>query len=179
MAEIEAEDPTFRADLAELRAELAEHRHRLAGLFESPDSTDEAIRAAVEDIIDTRTRLERRVTDYLLTVRHKLTPGQQERLFNICAEGVRGHGRPWGRAAGKHGGRGGRGAGRSGGRAGWGRGERGSRGGWDAAEGGSRGRGGRGGGGHHGRGRPNGQDAYNLPPEDAPDSPGEAQPPDE
>ena len=114
MAEIESRDPTFRADLADLRTELAEHRRQLADLFDIADSSDEDIRAAVEQIIETRSRLERRVTEYLLAVRPELTPRQQKKLFEICAEGVRGgHGRGWGRGGGEGGWGGGRGGGRS------------------------------------------------------------------
>ena len=128
MTEIEALDPTFRTDLAQLRAELAERRQNLADLFETADSSDQDIRAAVEQIIETRTLLERRVTEHLLVVRHELNPQQQKKLFDIFAEGVRqGHGRGWGRGHGRGGGRGG----------------------WDAW----RGRGGRGDDGRQGRGR--------------------------
>lgn len=144
MAEIESRDPTFRADLADLRAELADHRRQLADLFDIADSSDEDIRAAVEQIIETRTRLERRVTDYLLAVRPELTPHQQKRLFEICAEGVRGgHGKGWGW------GRGGRG----GGEGGWG----GGRGGGRSPGGGAARGAGRGPGRGHGRGQSDGR----------------------
>jgi len=109
MAEIDAKDPTFRDDLARLRAELATRRQALADALESSDSSDEQIRACVERIIETHNALERRVTEYLLIVRYELSPQQRAKLFRLCAEGVRGgHGRGWGmgRARGQGWGRG-------------------------------------------------------------------------
>ncbi|HUU84161.1 MAG TPA: hypothetical protein VM243_11725 [Phycisphaerae bacterium] len=109
MAEIEARDPAFRTELDNLRTELAGCRERLAELFNDAESADEDIRAAVELIIDARARLERRVTEHLLLVRSELDPRQQQKLFDILAEGVRGHhGMGWGRGEGRGVGRGGR-----------------------------------------------------------------------
>jgi len=116
MAEIERSDPNFRADLAALRAELAERRAALADSLESADSTDEQIRERLEQTIATHNALERRVTEYLILVRPLLDPEQKSRLFRLLADGVRaGPARGWGGGAGLGRGRGGPGGGRGGG----------------------------------------------------------------
>ncbi len=110
MEQIESLDPTFHNEMKELRIQVHELRQQLANLFEAADSSDEDIRAAVERIIEARSTLERRVTEHLLVVRTELTAEQQKRLFDICAEGLRGGpGKGWGRGRGGRGHGGGRG----------------------------------------------------------------------
>jgi len=100
-ARIKAADPDFRQDLADLRQDLGQRRQALTDLLENAESSDDAIRGAVEDIIAAHNALERRVAEHLLSIRHELTPAQQKKLFSRLAEGVRKmHGRKWGRGRG-------------------------------------------------------------------------------
>lgn len=104
--EIESLDPGFAGERKSLQEELAEARSALATLLEDENVTNERIRGQIEYCIAKHNMLERRVAQYLLTVRDHLTPAQQKRLFRLCAEGVRkGRGRGWGRAGGGGGGR--------------------------------------------------------------------------
>jgi hypothetical protein len=96
-ARIEALDPTFFDDLAALREKLADDRRELAGLLESPESTNDDIRACVERSIETHNRLERRVLEHLLLVRPELTLAEQKRLFQSISERIREHGPRFGR----------------------------------------------------------------------------------
>jgi len=94
-AAIVAHDPTFPQDLRRLREQLAARRNELAATLEQPDSSDELIRLRVEAVIAASADLERRVIDHLLSIRDHLTPQQQKRLLDLCAQGVRqrgGHG---------------------------------------------------------------------------------------
>jgi hypothetical protein len=87
-AQVLAHDPSFSSDLAAQRAELTTRRGELAASFERGDS-DELIRQRVEAVIAAGAAIERRVTNHLLSVREYLTPQQQSRLLELCAEGVR------------------------------------------------------------------------------------------
>ena len=103
---IESLDPGFAGERKSLQEELAGARSALATLLEDEKVTNEQIREQVENCIAKHNALERRVAQYLLTVRDHLTPGQQKKLFRLCAEGVRkGRGHGWGRGAGRGGGR--------------------------------------------------------------------------
>ncbi len=104
---IESLDPGFAGERKSLQEELAGARSALATLLEDENVTNERIRGQIEDCIAKHNALERRVAQYLLTVRDHLTLGQQKKLFRLCAEGVRkGRGHGWGRRGG--GGSGGR-----------------------------------------------------------------------
>ena len=87
--EIFNHDPQFGPDLQKMRDELASQRTALAAALEKPDSPDELITARVEAVLAASNAMERRVTRYLLTVRHHLSADQQQKLFNLCAQGVR------------------------------------------------------------------------------------------
>ncbi|WP_428937733.1 hypothetical protein [Fontivita pretiosa] len=94
-AAIVAHDPTFPQDLRRLREQLNTRRNELAATLEQTDSSDELIRQRVEAVIAASADLERRVTEHLLTIRDHLTPQQQKRLLDLCAQGLRqrgGHG---------------------------------------------------------------------------------------
>lgn len=67
------------------------------------DATDEQILSQIERVNEAEHALERRVTSYLLKVRHHLTAEQRMRLMNLAAERVC---EP-GRGRGQHRGRGG------------------------------------------------------------------------
>ncbi len=99
---IESHDPQFAEDLKSLQQELAATRSLLAEMLEDDQATGGQIREQVENCITRNNALERRVAQYLLTVRDHLTASQQKKLFRLCAEGVRkGRGRGWGRGAGR------------------------------------------------------------------------------
>ncbi len=103
--EIENLDSGFAGERKSLQDELADARSALAKLLEDENVTNERIREQVENCIAKHNALERRVARYLLTVRDHLTPGQQKKLFRLCAEGVRkGRGHGWGRGVGRSGG---------------------------------------------------------------------------
>lgn len=95
-AEIQQHDPAFAQDLKTLRQTLADRRADLAAALDDPTTPDPAIRAKLEALIAADANLERRAADYLLAVRHRLSPEQKKRLFGLCAEGVRqGVNCPW------------------------------------------------------------------------------------
>ena len=135
-------DPRFSEDLAQLRGKLADERSKLIAMFENVDTGDEELREQIEAVIEAHNRQERRVADYLITVRHLLNPAQQQRLFSLCADNIRycwrqqrwRHGQRQGEIGGPGGGGGGR-HGQGQGR-GWrgGRGQGGGPGGWQERE---------------------------------------------
>ncbi len=90
-ARIEALDPKFSDDLDALREDLGNHRRELAALLDATESTDDEIRACVEQSIETHNRLERRVLEHLLLVRSELTPDEQKRLFHFISDRIRRH----------------------------------------------------------------------------------------
>lgn len=88
-AAVDEHDPQFPKEVRKLREALAEERGRLIALFENVDTPNDDLRQQINTVIETHNQLEWRVADYLLTVRHHLTPAQQQRLFSLCAENVR------------------------------------------------------------------------------------------
>ena len=88
-ADLEKSDPSFAAELAELRSALSTARDALALSFDDPNSTDQQVRQCSERVSEAHDCLERRVVEHLILVRHRLTPAQQKRLFELCADGVR------------------------------------------------------------------------------------------
>lgn len=96
-------DPTFEAEARALQSQVALQRSKLAEALTSDDATDEQILSQIERVNEAEHALERRVTSYLLKVRHHLTAEQRMRLMNLAAERVC---EP-GRGRGQHRGRGG------------------------------------------------------------------------
>lgn len=94
--EIRQHDPNFAGDLKSLRAVLAVNRTDLATALDDPKASDDAIRGKVDAVVAANAQLQRRVVDYLLSVRHHLSADQQRRLFGLCAEGVRRGPNCWG-----------------------------------------------------------------------------------
>lgn len=92
---IEAHDPKFPEDVRILQKELAQARSMLAAAFEDEGVTDDEIRQRVEATIEVHNRLERRVVEYLISVRDHLTPQQKGQLYGLCAEKVRAGGKRW------------------------------------------------------------------------------------
>jgi len=88
-AEVDTHDPEFADDVRKLRETLADQRSRLITLFENVETPDEDLRQQIEAVIEAHNQVERRVAGYLITVRHHLTPAQQQRLFSLCADNVR------------------------------------------------------------------------------------------
>lgn len=126
-AELRGHDAGFAGDLKTLREDLATKRAGLAAVLENADALPQTVRARLDEVLTAQAAVERRVADYLLSVRSHLTADQRRQLFGLCAEGVRqGRGWQWGRR--QHGdvasqpeGRGRRGGGRGqGGGRGWG-----------------------------------------------------------
>ena len=108
--ELGKHDSSFPADLNQLRDELTSERNALASALDNPKSPDELITARVEAVIAANAALERRITRYVLSVRDHLTAEQQQRLFSVCARGVR-EGPGWCYRGGRGGGPGGGGFG--------------------------------------------------------------------
>jgi len=112
---INKDDPTFWLDVLNQREQLIAERERLAKLLEDLQSTEKQITDQVERMITLGNEIERRVTKRLLIIRRHLTPEQQEKLFGLCALGVRtranraaqgggrgmGRGQGWGRGRGR------------------------------------------------------------------------------
>lgn len=96
-ADIAHHDPAFDQDLKRLRAAVEDARTTLAALLEKPDASDKAIRDQVEVVITANAALQRRVMEHVLAIRDHLTPVQQQRLLNLCAQGLR-QGPGWDRA---------------------------------------------------------------------------------
>lgn len=118
---IQSHDATFGADLATLRGEARARRQDLCAALESSDISDGDIRAKAASLRDAENRVQERVLDHLLAIRQHLTPDQQRRLLNMCAQGMRqgrGGGMRWGPQDGSGPGRGGGGPYRGGGRGG-------------------------------------------------------------
>lgn len=87
--QIKAHDPTFADDLKKLRADLNARRAELASVLTRSDVSDETIHNSSEATIAASNALERRVMGFLLSIRHHLTPEQQKRLFDLCAQSVK------------------------------------------------------------------------------------------
>ncbi len=97
-AELRGHDPTFAADLNQLKTELQNKKQGFAALLEKSDASDDAVRSQLEAVLNTSNTIERRVANYLLSVRDHLTSDQRRKLFGLCAEQVRqGGGYQWGR----------------------------------------------------------------------------------
>lgn len=100
-AAIDGVDPDFSSGLARLREELDDARAALAAAFDDPATTDDQLRARVEATIEASNRLERHVANYLIAIRHQLTPSEQKKLLGRCADCVRSGGpKRWGRQRG-------------------------------------------------------------------------------
>ena len=82
-------DPSFETESATLTARLRDDRAQLAKLLVASDSADEAIRTQLERVIDTEVTLERRVSEFVLTIRGELTAEQRARLMGYIADGLR------------------------------------------------------------------------------------------
>jgi Spy/CpxP family protein refolding chaperone len=97
-AELRGHDPTFAADLNQLKTELQNKKQEFAALLEKADVSDDAVRSQLEAVLNNSNAIERRVANYLLSVRDHLTPEQRRKLFGLCADEVRqGGGHQWGR----------------------------------------------------------------------------------
>jgi Spy/CpxP family protein refolding chaperone len=97
---IQNHDMSFEADLATLRAEARTRRQDLCAALESNEISDSDIRAKAAALRAAENRVQERVLDHLLAIRQHLTPDQQRRLLNMCAQGMRqgggGGGMRWG-----------------------------------------------------------------------------------
>jgi hypothetical protein len=82
-------DAGFIEDQARLEAALFAERQKLAELFESADSSGEAILQQVERVIEADNTLERRVAKHLVALAPHLTNEQRGRLYGHCAKYVR------------------------------------------------------------------------------------------
>lgn len=102
---IASHDPNFCSEMKVLRSKLDEARAALAAAFED-GSSDDVVRNRSEAVLEAHIAVERRVMEYLITVRDHLTPEQQKKLSGLCAEKVRERGKRWGRGWGDGGGHG-------------------------------------------------------------------------
>ena len=114
-------DFTDRAQ--QFKSVCQDHRQELARLLADPNSSEEAIRDQVQQVLESNNALIRCVVSHLLEVREYLTEEQRQQLTGLCsgamcgqsrgrwAEGKRGHGYGYGQGARRGMGRGrGRGA---------------------------------------------------------------------
>lgn len=87
-------DRRFFEEAEDLRRQLRRQREELAGLLEDVGSSEEAVMAQVEKVIEMQSSLERKVARNLLKIRKHLPPGRVRHIFNLAAHGVRGQGGP-------------------------------------------------------------------------------------
>jgi len=92
--ELKAHDPGFATELKQLKTALETKRTEFAATLEKVNASDDEIMARLEAVLTANATLERRIAKYLLSVRDHLTPEQQRKLFDLCAEEAR-HGRQW------------------------------------------------------------------------------------
>lgn len=90
--EITRDDPTFDADSAALRDQVLKARNTLAAMLEAAGPSEADILAQVDRVSAAENALQRRVTQYVLRIRHRLTTQQQMNLMGLCANAVRGQG---------------------------------------------------------------------------------------
>ncbi len=86
---VRALEADFERDRAALEAELEASRSRLAAAFESGTTTDTELLAQVDAVLAAHQAVERRVAEYLVSLRPHLTPAQRTRLLGHFATGVR------------------------------------------------------------------------------------------
>jgi len=86
---INAADPTFSADAADLAERLDAEQAALATLLEDETSGKEETLAQVEAVIGAHNTLERRVATHVLDVREHLTGDQRKKLMCLLAGTVR------------------------------------------------------------------------------------------
>lgn len=115
-----AHDVEFGSELKQLKADLESKRKEFAAALERANAPRDEILARLEAMLTADGALQRRIAEYLLSVRDHLTPEQQQKLFGLCAEEAR-HGRQWrgGRGANEPAGGGGGGGQQGRGRRGW------------------------------------------------------------
>jgi hypothetical protein len=121
------DDPTFDADAAALRQSVWAARDTLATMLQAADTPEADVLAQVDRVSAAENALQRRITQYVLRIRQRLTSEQQQNLMGLCANAVRGPGMGMGMGMGR-GPMGGMGGGMGGMGPGNGRGFRGGRG---------------------------------------------------
>ena len=87
---IQQSDPGFDTEAAELSRAFISERQQLARFLDVTNSTDEEITAQVERVIKADQALIRRVVTYVLAIRKRLSPQQQQPLMHLCSNIIQG-----------------------------------------------------------------------------------------
>ena len=87
---IRQSDPGFDTEAAELSRAFISERQQLARFLDVTNSTDEEITAQVERVIKADQALIRRVVTYVLAIRKRLSPQQQQPLMHLCSNIIQG-----------------------------------------------------------------------------------------
>lgn len=77
-------DPDFQVDIEGLRSDLLERRANLLTAFENSETSDADLLKEIDQLITVNNRIERRVTEYLLSLRPYLDIEQQKKLVGLC-----------------------------------------------------------------------------------------------
>jgi hypothetical protein len=104
--EVAQDDSTFEADAAALRQNVWAARDTLATMLQTADTPEADVLAQVDRVSAAENALQRRVTQYVLRIRPRLTSEQQQNLMGLCADAVRGPGMGMGMGRGMGGGMG-------------------------------------------------------------------------
>jgi Spy/CpxP family protein refolding chaperone len=83
-------DPEFEAESTELAKTVSEEHGQLALLLETPSTNDNDILQQLEELLESRARLEQRTSRHVLLIRPHLSPEQQKILVGLCANCGRG-----------------------------------------------------------------------------------------
>ena len=77
-------DPDFQVDIEGLRSDLLQRRANLLAAFEDSRTGDADLLKKIDELITVSNRIEKRVTEHLLTLRPYLGVEQQKRLVGLC-----------------------------------------------------------------------------------------------
>ncbi|MCD6394151.1 MAG: hypothetical protein J7M40_11660, partial [Planctomycetes bacterium] len=77
-------DPDFQVDIEGLRSDLLQRRANLLTAFENSQISDIDLLKNIDELITVSNRIEKRVTEHLLTLRPYLGVEQQKRLVGLC-----------------------------------------------------------------------------------------------
>ena len=80
------QDPTFEDDVRRMQEQLLADRSALLSLLESKQDPNGHLTQLVEQLIVSHNALEKRLIDYVLTMRPYFTAEQQKRLMGLCRQ---------------------------------------------------------------------------------------------
>lgn len=84
LALVQQKDPAFESDIRQLRSRLLDERSKLQTLLETGQNPNGQLMRQVNAVITAHNALEKRLIDFILTMRPHFTPDQQQRLIGLC-----------------------------------------------------------------------------------------------